>query len=185
MATLPIVPNFDVFENRCTSDCAAFPDRITKLSFHRAEEALDAGVVPTLAFAAHTGTHAARFEQIPKIFACILAATIGVKQRSYGRPAIASGSAKRVDYETSINRRIHRPPNHATRCEINNDCEVQPAFAELTTSGFVCNFNDHVTGKLILKNEFEAFGRHIFSLDHPFFALLDKNHRHETQCRFA
>ncbi len=54
-----------------------------------------------------------------------------------------------------------------------------------TTSGFVCNFDDHVTGNLILKNEFEAFGRHISSLDHPFFALLDKNHRHEAQGRFT
>jgi len=54
-----------------------------------------------------------------------------------------------------------------------------------TTSGFVCNFDDHVTGNLVLKNEFEAFGRHIPSLDHPFFALLDKNHRHETQGGFA
>jgi len=58
-------------------------------------------------------------------------------------------------------------------------------FRDWTTSGFVCNFDDHVTGNLVLKNEFEAFGRHIPSLDHPFFALLDKNHRHETQGGFA
>jgi len=54
-----------------------------------------------------------------------------------------------------------------------------------TTPGFVCNVDDHVTSKLLSKNELEGFGRHVPSFDHPFFALFDKNHRHETEGGFT
>ncbi len=50
------------------------------------------------------------------------------------------------------------------------------------TSGFGCNFDDH-TYRLTLKNEFKTSGRHMPSLDHPFFALLDENHGHDAPGR--
>jgi hypothetical protein len=56
---------------------------------------------------------------------------------------------------------------------------------DLTAPGLVCNFDDRRVIKLDLQNEFEALGRHVPSFDHPFFVLLDKNHRHDSQRRFA
>jgi len=36
-----------------------------------------------------------------------------------------------------------------------------------------------------LQNQGEAFGRHVPSLHHPIFALLDENHRDEAERRLA
>ena len=91
MATLPIVPDFDVVENHRLGNGTAFPNVIAEFAVHRAKEALNTRIVPTLRLPAHAGSHAGYFQEISKVFTCVLASTIGVKYSPAGRLATSNG----------------------------------------------------------------------------------------------
>ncbi len=62
------------------------------------------------------------------------------------------------------------------------DPEIVIADLTRTVPGFVCNLiDDQCRGSLKLQSKFETLGRHVSSFGHPFFALLDENHRRDSQ----
>ena len=61
MPTLPIVPDLNVLENNRSRFISRREDAIIELAFERAEETLDAGIVPAVTLATHALLHAMPF----------------------------------------------------------------------------------------------------------------------------
>ncbi len=131
MSANSIVPDLDVFEYRRLRDHATFPNRIAKFALHRAEETVNAGIVPAVALAAHAWLEPARFQEGAKLFARILASAIGVEDRARSCAAPSNRITHRIDHQTSIHGRLQRPSDNETRGKINNNGKIKPALARL------------------------------------------------------
>ena len=65
MQPLPVVIDFDVFEQCCLTFLPGFPyDVLGKFSLKRGPEALGNGAIPTVTFLAHRGQHSVSGERI-------------------------------------------------------------------------------------------------------------------------
>jgi len=129
MAALALVPGFDAVEHRIASCGKSFPDRISQFRFLRAEETLDDGVVPTIAFPTHALLNAVCSENRTKVFARILAAAIRAKEHSACESPIPDRGYQSVDHQAPIHGQLHRPPNHASREQIEDNGEIKPPFS--------------------------------------------------------
>ena len=129
MAALSIVPGFDIVEYRIVSCDTSFQDRIPQFRFQRAEETLDDGVVPTIAFPTHALPNAVCSKQPYEG----LRSHIGCRDPSERairlRVADTDRGLQSVDHQAPIHGQFHRPSNHASREKIEDNGEIKPPFS--------------------------------------------------------
>ena len=68
-------------------------------------------------------------EELLIVFACILAATVGMVEEVLSRQPLSDRVFKRARYERRFHRIAHGPPDHAPGKEIEHDSQVEPAFS--------------------------------------------------------
>ena len=95
----------------------------------RGEEAFHHGVVPDVPGAAHAARDAELTQQALEGFTGVLATAIGVMQQRLDGAAPPDGHNQRVGHQLRRHGRVHGPPNHAPRKEIEHDGDVEPPFA--------------------------------------------------------
>lgn len=129
MTTLPIVPDFDPFENSRTRlltsvECLVF----NQFKFKCAEETFDYRVVPTIRFSAH-----ARHDKMPVVKALhriggVLRTAVGMEQYRADRGAPFNRHLQRVNHQPRFKAVTHRPADDTTRKQIEHNRQIQPTF---------------------------------------------------------
>src|SRR5688572_29023390 len=84
---------------------------------YAAEERLGDGIVPAVAFPAHTRLEAIRAAESTPGVAAVLGSLIGMNQ-SAARPSPADRHQHRVEQELAMNGRLGRPPDDQAREQI-------------------------------------------------------------------
>jgi len=99
---------------------------LDSLLFQAAEEGFGDGIVPAVAFPAHTRLEAIRPTESPPGVAAVLGSLIGMNQRA-ARSSPADRHQHRVEYELAMNGRAGSPAYDQSREQIHDDGEVEPA----------------------------------------------------------
>lgn len=119
VATLPIIKHFEIFKDFLLGlvSCEVL-SMMKEFPFHGAKEALDAGVSPAIAFAAHAGRDTVRGQQL-LIGPCgLLTPSVGVMQESgLGLPGFER-HAEGLFGDISGQARAHRPADDGTRVQV-------------------------------------------------------------------
>ena len=96
------------------------------LFLQAAEERLGDGIVPAVAFPAHTRLEAIRAAESPPRVAAVLRALIGVNQRA-ARSSSPHRHQHGIEHELAVNRRPGGPAHDQAREQIHDDGQVEPA----------------------------------------------------------
>ena len=115
VAPLPMIEHLDILEDvlGCFAPRRVLP-MVHELALQRPEEALHTGIVPTVAFAAHTGCDAMRAEQLLVGPCRILTPAIGVMQESCCGLPRGERHAEGLFGSISGQARTHRPADDGT-----------------------------------------------------------------------
>ncbi len=130
MFTPGIVKPLDVIEQvgaRLIPGGVATP--VHPLQLQRREEALHRRIVPAIAPAAHAAGDVLLGQQPLKLLAAVLAALVRVVHQRLGLAAAPDGHHQRIEHELGGHLRAHRPADGAAAEEIQDDRQIQPAFA--------------------------------------------------------
>ena len=127
MASLWIVPAFDVFDN-CSSRLCSGPPAPFGLEFNleRREEALGDGIVPAVTLSAHAWCDSQMPEPIAILWTGVLTASIAMHNQSIVG-TIAQCHLQCVERQLGISRMVHRPADHASGEAIDHDRQIDPA----------------------------------------------------------
>ena len=99
---------------------------INQLGFHNTEKRLGYGIVPAVPLAAHALDKFMFIELFTKIGACILDATIRVKDKSPARTTSPYRPLQRRDHHLMAQRTAQRPTNYQAREQIDDHRQIQP-----------------------------------------------------------
>jgi len=128
VTALPVIEHLDIFEDILRG---LFTSHVTpmihELALECPEEAFDTGIIPAVAFAAHARSDAMGGEQVLVPCRGILAAAIGVVQKTRLRLSGRERHEERVLGELPGQALTHRPANHRARVEVEDHCQIEPA----------------------------------------------------------
>ena len=100
---------------------------INQFSFHNCEKRFGHRIVPTISLTGHALNKFMFIEFFPKICACILHATIRMKNKPVARATSSNRSLQRGYHHLMAQRAAQRPSDHHTREQIYDHRQVQPA----------------------------------------------------------
>src|SRR5581483_1566120 len=124
-----VVEHPDVVKERGPRLVARLPARaVYELGLQRREEALCDRVVPTIAFATHAADEPGARECALVLLARVLATAIGVMNESGSWTPSLQRHGQRRGCEWRRQTIAHRPSDNASRVEVENRGEVEPAF---------------------------------------------------------
>ena len=103
-------------------------ESVERLGLQRAEETLDDGIVPTVAFSAHAALDSVASQESSILPTRVLHTTIRMMNHPARRSAVSHGHLKRRDSKVCPKMVRQRPANHAPRKQVHDDGQVQPAF---------------------------------------------------------
>ncbi len=128
MSALPIIEHLDVFEDVLSRlvPCAVLT-RVDEFTLERPEEALHAGIVPTVPPSRHAAGHPVCREQLLVGRGGILAASIRVVQQPGVGGATADRHRQRLLRELTGEPSLQRLADHGARVEVEHHGEVEPA----------------------------------------------------------
>ena len=125
VTTQSIIGHFNVHNDVL---CRLFPcavlTMIDEFALQCAEEALDAGIVPTVACAAHAGGDAVFTQQTLIAARGILTAPIRVVRESGRGIAVPERHRERLLRELTREPRPHRPAHHGARVDVQHHHEI-------------------------------------------------------------
>src|SRR5215510_14695603 len=128
MPTNPIVPAFDKAKDRTAGLVAGTPiTRDNQLLLERPKETLRHRVVPAIRLPTHTGPHPVRQLQGAVLARDILTATIRVMDQARRRVTSSNGHAQGAQSDVAREGVGHAPAHHATRREVKDDGQIEPA----------------------------------------------------------
>src|SRR5215471_8426500 len=93
------------------------------------KEALCHRVIPTVALAAHTGLYPVLGQKLLIAVCTILTATVRMHDEPRCGLPLTDSHSQRLVYQLCPHVVSHGPPHHGTRAQIQDDSEIQPAFA--------------------------------------------------------
>src|SRR5499427_10076474 len=99
------------------------------------KEALRHRVVPTVALPAHTRLYPMLSQELPIAVGAILTATVRMHDEPRCGLPLDECHRQCLVHQLCPHMVSHGPPDHGTRAQIQNDSEIQPAFARRE----VCN----------------------------------------------
>ena len=125
-----IVKRLDVLENRLPR---LVPGRIVavmnQFGLEGSEKTFHDGVVPAVALAAHALDDSLAGQQPAEVVAGVLTAAIRMKNQAAIGPSVLDRHLQGVDDQVSIDPSIHRPADDASRKQILDRRQIQPALA--------------------------------------------------------
>jgi len=128
VTALTIVENLDVLEDRRLRRRSRGEVRVVdQLLLERGEEALHRRVVPAIRSAAHAVGDAVLDKQALVVLAGVLAAAVGMCQQPLAGQAALHGHRQRIHNQAALQVFGHRPTHDASRVQILDGCQVQPA----------------------------------------------------------
>ena len=129
MESLPVIEYFDIIEDipSCFFAGMVFL-MMCELGLQRVKEAFHWGVVPTVAFSAHTRLHPVFPEQFLVLFTCVLAAAIRMMQEPISGIRSAISHRKRICNEIGLHSVIHGPSGDTFGTQIHHRGQIQPPF---------------------------------------------------------
>ena len=98
-----------------------------ELSLQCAEEALDAGIVPTVSPSRHAAGHAVGGEELLVRGGSILAPPIRVVEHPRSGSAMVERHRECVLRQINAEPAAHRPPHHRARIEVKDHRQIEPA----------------------------------------------------------
>ena len=102
-------------------------ESVERLGLQRAEETLDDGVVPTVAFSAHAAFDSVASQEPAILSTRVLHTAIRMMNHPARRSAVTHGHLKRRDSKVCPKMISHRPANHAPRKQVHDHGQIQPA----------------------------------------------------------
>ena len=124
------VPHLDVVEQGAARVFSCGPVRVHRqFSFQRRKEALRDRVVPTIPTPAHARGDGGGAEQGPVVLAGVLHAAIGVMDHPGHWVPVAERHQQRIAGQFPFERVSHRPTHHASRAQVEDNGQVDQAFA--------------------------------------------------------
>src|SRR5215468_1391205 len=128
MAALPVVEDLQVLEDVRASVSARCPGALRdELDLQGREETLRDRVVPAVAAAAHAATDPVHREATLILLARVLTPAIRMVEQAPWGLAAGERHGERVEGELAGDPRTRRPTNDASREEVEDDDEVEPA----------------------------------------------------------
>src|SRR2546423_1291774 len=135
MTTLTVVPDFDVLKDGAACSCPRGPlAPIEQLPSESGKETFRNGVVITVGSATHAGSQLVSSQQFPIIESRILNSAIRMMQQAFSRMAPSKCHPQSRHAQVGIERVAHRPSDYHPTAEIQQDRQVQPAFASANVS---------------------------------------------------
>src|SRR5690554_606292 len=143
-----IIPEFNIFKYIQTHLLSCFKlGSINQLGFERFKETFSHCVIPTVAFPAHALLYLVVLQQINGLFACILNASVRVKDHSFFKRSVSVGHPdSRYDSAGSSQIIADRPTNEFTIKKINHARKVK----ESILTGYVSNVGHTSLHRLFL-----------------------------------
>lgn len=127
VAARSIVEGIDIFSQVSDRQLSVLVDLfLDPLFLQAAEKRLGDGIVPAVAFSAHTRLEMIRASESPPRIAAVLGALIGVDQRT-SRSSSPNRQQHGVEHELAVNGRPSSPSHDHAREQIHDDGQVQPA----------------------------------------------------------
>src|ERR1700741_1944103 len=125
----PIIEDFDVFKTGCLHLLMRLiSNSMNPLVLEAVEPAFRWCVIPAIAFSAHRADHAVLAQFALKSLARILTATIRVTHQTRLRSSSEPRHRQGIGCDIGRHLRLERPANHLPVKQIQNNCQVQPAF---------------------------------------------------------
>jgi hypothetical protein len=93
-----------------------------------APQALSGRVVPAVALAAHRGLHLVARKRTLKLMAAVLATPVRMEDQPRLRAPSEPCHAQRISDQAGLHVRLHAPAHHLTAKQVNDRCQIQPAF---------------------------------------------------------
>src|SRR5262245_19794255 len=143
MTTLTVVPDFDVFKDGAACSCPSGPlTPLEQLPSESGKETFRHGVVVTVSSATHAGSQLVNSQQFAVIKSRILNSAIRMMQQPFFRTASSEGHLQSRHTQVGRERVAHRPPDDHPAAQVQQDRQIQPAFASanvgnITTPGAV------------------------------------------------
>src|SRR5258706_6180035 len=143
MTTLTVVPDFDVLKDGAACSCPCGPlARIEQLRSESGKETFRHGVVITVGSATHAGSHLVSSQQFSIVERRILNSAIRMMHHPFSRTGPSEGHPQSRHTQVDLERVTHRPPDDHPAAQIQQDRQIQPAFASanvgnITTPGAV------------------------------------------------
>jgi len=131
MKATSVVEGFKVVEDSSTSEFFGFENTIFReaFAFEAREERLTPSVVPTVTGATHTLAQTKCVAQLTEFAACILAASVAVKEGSGSAWLLDSGLGHGCAYEPGLHVFTELPAEEPSPEDIDYDGQIKPAFA--------------------------------------------------------
>jgi len=99
---------------------------IDQLGFHNCEKRFGYRIIPTISLAGHTLNKSMALEFISKARACVLDATIRMKNKAVSGTSTPDRPLQRHNHHFMTQRAAQRPADHHAGEQINDHCQVQP-----------------------------------------------------------
>ena len=131
MKATSIVEGFKVVENSSAGDFFGFENTVFReaFAFEAREERLAPGVIPTVPGATHTLAQAECVAELAEFIACILAASITMKEGSGSAWLSGGGLGHGCAYEPGLHVFAELPTEEPSPEHIDYDGQIEPAFA--------------------------------------------------------
>jgi hypothetical protein len=128
VAARSIVEGVDVIRHVGCRQLSVLVDLfLDPLFLQAAEERLGDGIVPAVAFAAHTRLEVIRAAESPPRVAAVLGSLIGVNQRAARSSSSPHRHQHGIEHELSVNGGPSSPSHDHAREQIHDDGQVEPA----------------------------------------------------------
>ena len=121
---------------RCTRRCSAWLPLVSdtprgeSVPFSTSRKSSRRRSYPSNYLSAHAANHAVRTQKILARIAGVLTAAIRVIDETLTRPSFVNSHLQRVEHELGAHVISGRPPNDATRKQVQHDGKKQPAFPQ-------------------------------------------------------
>ncbi len=128
MKPLPVVKDFDELkEGALGLGSGSKMPEIDQLCLQRVVEALHDGVIPAISLSAHGTPYLMTVQKVLKLFARVLAPTVGVMNQPRFGLATGESHFKGVTGQGLCHSFAHGPTNDLPAPEIEGGCQVKPA----------------------------------------------------------
>src|SRR5680860_689910 len=128
MPAYAVIEDLEVLEDRLACLCAGDEvSLVDEFHFERGKEALGHGVVPAVAFTAHAAREVMCGQQVAVGGGCILAAAVGVMHQPRPGCSPRERHVQRPQGQCLLAANVHRPADHTSAIEIEDDAQIQPA----------------------------------------------------------